>query len=101
MGAPRTLQEILDQVPNITEYLYHNRTGARTFPVVPAEFSNWRDEQHAWRETVALFDLSYHMSDLYVYGPDGLRLLAFLGINSFRKFEPGMAKQLVVCSPQG
>ncbi|MDR7415534.1 MAG: aminomethyl transferase family protein [Armatimonadota bacterium] len=100
-AGPRNLQEILEQVPNITDYLYNNRTGARAFPVVPAEFTNWRDEQHAWRETVALLDLSYHMSDLYVYGPDALPLLNFLGINSFRGFEPGQAKQLVVCSPEG
>ncbi|MDR5708439.1 MAG: aminomethyl transferase family protein [Armatimonadota bacterium] len=98
---PRNLQEILDRTPNVTDYLYNNRTGARAFPVVPAEFTNWRDEQHAWRETVALFDLSYHMSDLYVHGPDAFRLLNHLGINSFRGFEPGMAKQLVVCSPEG
>ncbi len=101
MSVPRSLQEILDGVPNVTDYLYNNRTGARGFPVVPPEFTNWRDEQHAWRETVALFDLSYHMSDLYVYGPDGLRLLTQVGINSFRNFEPGMAKQLVVCTRRG
>jgi len=99
--APRNLQEVLDSVPNITDYLYNNRTGTRIYPVVPPEFTNWRDEQRSWRETVALYDLSYHMTDLYVRGPDAFRLLEHLAINSFRNFEPGRAKQLVVCSPAG
>ncbi|MCX7622538.1 MAG: aminomethyl transferase family protein, partial [Thermomicrobium sp.] len=65
-GKPQNLQQILAQVPNIQEYLYNNQTGARVYPVVPPEFTNWRDEQHAWRETVCLFDLSYHMTDLFL-----------------------------------
>ncbi|WP_038039842.1 vanillate/3-O-methylgallate O-demethylase [Thermorudis peleae] len=98
---PRTLQDIVSSVPNIVDYLYNNQTGARVYPVVRPEYSNWRDEQHAWRETVCLFDLSYHMTDLYVSGPDAFRLLEHLAINSFRGFEPGMAKQMVGCTPAG
>ena len=98
---PRTLQDIVESVPSISEYLYNNRTGARVYPVVPPEFTNWRDEQRSWRETVCLFDLSYHMTDLYVRGPDAVRLLESLAINSFKNFEPGQAKQLVVCNPEG
>ncbi len=100
-GRPRNLQEVLDSVPSTVDHLYNNPTGARAFPVVPGEFTNWRDEQHAWRESVALFDLSHHMSDLYVYGPDAFRLLEHLAINSFRNFRPGMAKHFVACTPQG
>jgi vanillate/3-O-methylgallate O-demethylase len=40
-----------------------------TFPVRP-EFSNWRSEQQAWRETCALLDRSHHMADLFVRGPE-------------------------------
>ncbi len=98
---PRTLQEIVTSVPNITDYLYNNQTGRRIYPVVPPEFTTWQDEQRSWRETVCLFDLSYHMTDLYVYGPDAFRLLNFLGINSFRNFEPGQAKQFVACTDRG
>ncbi|MDR7520440.1 MAG: aminomethyl transferase family protein [Armatimonadota bacterium] len=99
--APRTLQDVLDSVPSITEYLFNNRTGTRIYPVVPSEFTNWRDEQRSWRESVCLYDLSYHMTDLYVRGPDAFRLLSGLAINSFKGFEPGRAKQLVVCGPDG
>ncbi|GBD30420.1 Aminomethyltransferase [bacterium HR32] len=99
--SARSLQDVLDAADNVVDVLYNNPTGARAFPVVPPEFTNWRDEQHAWRETVALFDLSHHMSDLYVYGPDAFRLLELLAINSFRNFQPGMAKQFVACTGDG
>ncbi|MCS7246463.1 MAG: aminomethyl transferase family protein, partial [Thermomicrobium sp.] len=100
-GAPRNLQEVLERAGNIQDLLYNNPTGARVYPVVPPEFTNWRDEQHAWRETVCLFDLSYHMSDLFLRGPDAFALLERLGINSFAGFAPGQAKQYVPVSPEG
>src|SRR5690606_30857915 len=100
-AKPRTLQEIVDSVPNIAQYLYNNQTGPRIYPVVQPEYTNWRDEQRSWRETACLFDLSYHMTDLYVSGPDAFRLLERLAINSFKGFKPGRAKQMVACSPAG
>jgi syringate O-demethylase len=71
------------------------------YPVVPPEYSNWRDEQRAWQQTCVLFNQSYHMEDMYVSGPDALRLLSDLGINSFKGFEPGRAKQFVPCNYDG
>ena len=66
-----------------------------------AEFTNWRDEQVAWRETSALFDQSHHMTDLYVEGPDVIRLLSDLGVNSFANFAVDKAKQFVACNHDG
>lgn len=57
--------------------------------------------QRAWREDVALIDQSFHMTDLYVRGPDTVRLLSDLAINSFAGFGRNKAKQLVCCSPDG
>ena len=48
-----------------------------------------------------LFNQSYHMEDMYVSGPDALKLLSGLGINSFKGFEPGRAKQFVPCNYDG
>ena len=71
-----------------------------TFPVAP-EFSNWRSEQAEWRETCALLDQSHHMADLFLSGPDALRLLSDLAVNSSAKFRPDMAKQLVATNEDG
>ena len=66
-----------------------------------SEFTNWRDEQEAWRTSAALFDQSHHMIDLRLAGPDVIRLLSDLGVNSFKTFGPNRAKQLVTCNPDG
>lgn len=40
---------------------------AYPFPI-RAEFTDWCDEQEAWRTSAALMDLSHHMTDLTVEG---------------------------------
>jgi vanillate/3-O-methylgallate O-demethylase len=79
----------------------NSQIGPYVYPKVPSEFSNWRDEQHAWRETSCLFDQSHHMTDLSISGPDALRLLSDLGVNSFNGFAVGKAKQFVCCNSDG
>ena len=53
-----TLQELLDASGNTVELLRTSQIGAYIYPVVPYEFTNWRREQRAWRETAVLFDQS-------------------------------------------
>jgi vanillate/3-O-methylgallate O-demethylase len=78
------------------------RGGSGGFPLpIKSEFTNWRDEQESWRTTAALMDLSHHMSDLTVQGPDAYRLLADLGANSFKGFGPMKAKQFVTVGYDG
>ena len=97
----RSLEDKLQAAGDPVEMTRNSQIGPYVYPMVPSEFSNWRDEQVAWRETCALFDQSHHMTDLTIEGPDVLKLLSALGVNSFAKFEPGKAKQLVVCNPDG
>ena len=96
----KTLEDILQEV-NPVDLLRNSQIGAYVYPVVPAEYTNWRDEQQAWRKTCVLFDQSHHMVDLYVTGPDALKLLSDLAINSFAKFPINRAKQFVPCSHSG
>lgn len=97
----KTLDELIQAAGNPVMMLRNSQTGPYVYPVVPPEYSNWRDEQIAWQKTCVLFNQSYHMEDMYVSGPDSLRLLSDLGINSFKGFEPGRAKQFVPCNYDG
>ncbi len=95
-----SLEGKLQRFDNPVQMMRNAQTGAYVFPI-QAEFSNWLDEQEAWRKSVALFDLSLHMSDIYVEGPDTQRLLSDLSVNSFESFGRGSGKQLVVCNFDG
>jgi vanillate/3-O-methylgallate O-demethylase len=97
----RSLEHRLHEVGDPVEMTRNSQIGPYVYPAVPAEFSNWREEQVAWRETCALFDQSHHMTDLTIEGPDVIRLLSALAVNSFATFQPGKAKQLVVCNSDG
>ncbi|WP_174296922.1 aminomethyl transferase family protein [Sphingomonas bacterium] len=101
-----SLEELVTSVPDLVEYFANNPSSphARNRPSaspVPAEFTSWRDEQHAWRETAVLFDQAHHMPELFLQGPDALKLLTYLGINSFANYQPGRAKQYICCNHNG
>jgi len=97
----RNLEELLAAAGNPVAMLRNSQIGAYVYPVVPYEFSNWRDEQRAWRETAVLFDQAHHMVEQYVEGADAIKLLSNLAINSFANFPVNRAKQFVPCSYDG
>jgi len=97
-------QQSLEQVfqgKNPVDVLRNSQIGAYVYPQVPTEFSNWRDEQKAWRDTAVLFDQSHHMAELLVTGPDALKMLSYLASNSFKGFAPNRAKQFAPLSYDG
>ena len=96
----QSLEDLLAGTDPVT-LLRNSQAGPNVYPGVPAEFTNWRDEQQAWQHTCVLFNQSYHMADLAVEGPDALRLLSHLGVNTFDNFAVDKAKQFVPCTPDG
>ena len=97
----QSLEDLLQTVANPVALLRNSQIGPYVYPVVPREFTNWRDEQRAWQETCVLFNQSYHMTDMYLEGPDALKLLSALGVNSFKNFVVDKAKQFVACNHDG
>jgi Aminomethyltransferase folate-binding domain len=87
-----SLEEEINAAGGPLPLMRSGRSGVFPFPI-KSEFTNWRDEQESWRTTAALMDLSHHMADLTVDGPDCYRLLSDLGANSFKGFGAMRAKQ--------
>jgi glycine cleavage system aminomethyltransferase T len=102
----KTFQELLSAQTDLVMYFRnetlapHSGQRAELTPV-PNEFTNWMDEQRAWRETAILFDQTHHMPEMFIEGPDAFDLLNRIGINSFKNFTPGNAKHFIACSPEG
>ena len=97
----KSLEDKLQTSGNPVAMLRNSQIGAYVYPVVPTEYSNWRDEQRAWRETAVLFDQSHHMVNIYVQGPDALKMLSYLATNSFANFPVNRAKHFSPCSYDG
>ncbi|WP_312182390.1 aminomethyl transferase family protein [Arthrobacter sp.] len=99
--APKNLQEVLDASQGTVDLLRNSQIGAYIYPVVAPEFTNWRSEQRAWRETAVLFDQSHHMDNVFIKGPDALKLISDTAVNSVANFPVNKAKQYVPTTPSG
>jgi len=96
----KTLADKIGVSGNVVEMLRNAQAGPYQFPI-KAEFTNWRDEQEAWRTGAVLFDQSFHMTDHYIEGPDVKRLMSDLAVNSMANFRKDIAKQVIFCAPDG
>ncbi|SMC65875.1 aminomethyltransferase family protein [Rhizobium sp. RU36D] len=96
-----SLATVMQAAGNTVQMLRNSKIGMYVYPVVAPEFSNWRDEQRAWRDSAVLFDQSHHMDELIVEGPDAEKFLAYHGINSFSNFDLNRAKHFVPVTPAG
>jgi len=98
--ATRSLEDRIRDYGNPAHMLQNSQTGPYVFPIKP-QYTNWIEEVRAWRHGAVLLDQSYHMTDLYVRGPDAVRFLSHVGVNSFANFGRNKAKQLVCCNHDG
>ena len=98
--AYESLEAAIQRAGNAVDLLRNSTYPAYEFPI-KAEFTNWRSEQAAWRETCALLDQSHHMSNLFITGPDAVELLRSHAVNTFTNFAPGKAKQYVATNAEG
>ena len=96
-----SLSDAIAKAGNPVDMLRNSAIGMYVYPVVAPEFTNWRDEQRAWRESAVLFDQSHHMDELIVEGPQAEAFLAHHGINSFSNFGLNRAKHFVPVTPNG
>ncbi len=95
------LAALIEEKGDTVGMLRNSRIGMYVYPVVTPEFTNWRDEQRAWRDSAVLFDQTHHMDELIVEGPQAEAFLAHHGINSFANFDLNRAKHFVPVTPNG
>ncbi len=96
-----SLQDGLDRAGSAIRLLWKPDAPAEAVPVVPPEMAGWRQEQRAWQDGVALLNLSHHMADEFINGPDATRLLSFASANDYTRFAVGQAKQFIAVSSDG
>ncbi len=99
--STNNLTSVLEAHGGAVNLLRNSKSGIYVYPVVAPEFSNWRDEQIAWRKSAVLFDQTHHMDELIVEGPDAAKFLEYVGINSFANFDLNRAKHFVPVTPAG
>ena len=98
--AKQSLEDRIRKYGNPAQMLQNSQVGPYVFPVAP-QYTNWIEEVRAWRGSAVLLNQSYHMTDLYVRGPDTIKLLERVGVNSFKGFGRNKAKQLICVNPDG
>ena len=96
-----SLSDAMKSHSNPVDMLRNSKIGMYVYPVVAPEYTNWRDEQAAWRHSAVLFDQTHHMDELIVEGPDAEAFLSHVGINSFSNFDLNRAKHFVPVTPAG
>jgi vanillate/3-O-methylgallate O-demethylase len=99
--AYANLERAIEGLGSAKKLLRSSTIGPYLFPGVPPEYSNWKDEQRAWLNDVALLNLSFHMTSLYLSGSDVLKFLKYVSCNKFGDFGPGRGKQLILANHQG
>jgi len=100
MAAP-SLQDGIDQAGSPVRLLWKPGSPPWTPELIEPEYTGWRQEQAAWHEGVSIADLSHHMSDTFIEGPDATRLLAAVSANNYENFAVGQAKQFVPVAADG
>jgi vanillate/3-O-methylgallate O-demethylase len=64
------------------------------------EYTDWIDESMSWKRTCSIGDWSF-LWERHFKGPDALRLLSDLSINSLAKFDILQSKHIVHCNEDG
>ncbi|MDU8913840.1 aminomethyl transferase family protein [Aestuariicoccus sp. MJ-SS9] len=96
-----SLQQKIDASGGVLNMLRASPMGHAVFPGIPAEFTNWRDEQRAWHEGVVLFEQSYHMTELHLRGADAKTFVTRFATNNLSDLHPLRAKQMVMVDEAG
>jgi vanillate/3-O-methylgallate O-demethylase len=100
MGAP-SLQDGIDQAGSPMKLLWQVNPVPWNPEGVEPEYAGWRQEQAAWHQAASISDVSHHMFDTTIEGPDATALLKAVSANNYENFAVGQAKQFVPVTRTG
>ncbi len=100
MASP-SLQDGINEAGSPIKLLWRTNVAPWIPAVIEPEYEGWRVEQAAWQSGVSIMDLSYHMWDLFIDGPDATRMLSDLTANNYERFAVNQAKQLIPVTEEG
>jgi glycine cleavage system aminomethyltransferase T len=69
--------------------------------LVPYEYTGWRDETMAWKESCYLHGNLNPTPTFRIKGPDALKFLSGTCVNGFSKFPVGTGKHAIMCREDG
>lgn len=69
--------------------------------LVPYEYTGWRDETMAWKESCYLHGNLNPTPTFRIKGPDALKFLSDTCVNGFSKFPAGTGKHAIMCREDG
>ena len=99
--SQRSLEDAIQAAGSPVELARNSQIGPYVYPVVPAEFTNWRDEQAGWRETCrAVRPVASHDGSLR-RGPRRDQAALRPRRQHVRELRVDKAKQFVACNHDG
>ena len=101
MAGQPSLEDKIQQAGSALKMLRESTLGPPLLPAIPAEFTNWRDEQRAWRTSVCLLEQSHHMTELHLRGADAHKFVSQVAVNRLDNLTRLRAKQLVMTDESG
>ena len=100
MAAP-SLQDGIDKAGSPVNLLWRVNPEPWNPENIEPEYAGWRTEQAAWHSGVSISDLSHHMFDTFIAGPDATALLTAVSANNYESFAIGQAKQFIPVTSRG
>ncbi len=68
---------------------------------VPYEYTGWRDEQMSWKQAGYIHGNLNPSPTFRIKGPEALKFLADICVNSFANFPVGTGKHGIMCNEEG
>jgi vanillate/3-O-methylgallate O-demethylase len=86
--------------PRVNLYV-HSRMVLGFNTLVPVEYTNWRDEALSWKQTCYISAGLNPSGPYRIKGPDAVRLLSKVCVNSFDRFPVGQMRHGITCTESG